>query len=346
MTLQKILDGFMRSKAGEIDVLTRYKMSSALASARKRSIPQPGQQPPLPGKTIGSAPTPVGKTSVGNPSTAPTGGNGQLTLAQIIDVYGRRILQLEKQVLEINPVSVSRGSVDPASLAKLVSEIVESKLAGSKFTETKSVDSKPAESEESIDSKIDARLKEFALKEIVPIVEELNARNEVLAREIVELKDLLLNLQSFTMTTHKKILDIALEPFEGIGSNEVGTTHGDNILDDVQEGVEENEVDEEHAAILAELEKSLLSIPEEYEMNPGISEATSKAISEAKSEAISEATSKAISEAKNEAISEAKNEATSESKTVAKDVAEHIVKTLSKSIEETTLETVPEETVV
>jgi hypothetical protein len=329
-------------------------MSSALASARKRSIPQPGQQPPLPGKTIGSAPTPVGKTSVGNPSNVPTGGNGQLTLAQIIDVYGRRILQLEKQVLEINPVSVSRGSVDPASLAKLVSDIVESKLAGSKFTETKSVDSKSAESEESIDSKIDARLKEFALKEIVPIVEELNARNEVLAREIVELKDLLLNLQSFTMTTHKKILDIALEPFEGIGSNEVGLVQGDNILDDVQEGVEENEVDEEHAAILAELEKSLLSIPEEYEMNPGISEATSKSKSEAKSEATSksksEAKSEAISEATSKAISavnsEAKSEATSESKTVAKDVAEHIVKTLSKSIEETTLETVPEETVV
>ena len=301
----------MRSKAGETDVLTRYKMSSALASARKRSIPQPGQQPPLPGKTIGSAPANGGNPSNGNPSNVPTGGGGQLTLAQIIDVYGRRILQLEKQLSELNPVSASQGSVgvDPASLTKLVSGIVDSKLAESKPAE--SIDSKKAESAELFDSKIDARLKDFALKEIVPIVEELNARNEVLAREIVELKDLLLNLQSFTMTTHKKILDIALEPFETIG--QVGTTQGDNILDDIQEGVEENEVDEEHAAILAELEKSLLSIPEEYELNPG--------------------------------IIEAKSEATSESKTVAKDVADHI-KTLSKSIEETTLETVPEETVV
>jgi len=220
-------------------------MSSALASARKRSIPQPGQQPPLPGKTVGSAPTPVSNT--------PTGGNGQLTLNQIIDIYGRRILQLEKQVLELSgngakvvaPSAPSATSA-PLDLAKhvepVVARLVEPLVAAS----------------------IETRLKDFAGKEFVPMIEELNSRNELLAKEIVELKDLLLNLQSFTMTTHKKILDIALEPFV---SEQVGATPGDNILDDV--APVPAEVDEEHEAILADLEKSLASIPEEFEINPG-----------------------------------------------------------------------------
>jgi len=312
----------MRSKKGEIDVLTRYKMSSALASARKRSIPQPGQQPPLPGKTIGQVQTNGVNASNGNPANAPTGG-GQLTLAQIIDVYGRRILQLEKQVLELsgNPLPNATGGrvgVDPASLAAVViaqvSSVIDAKIAGANDSRL----------DESVDSKItelvEARLKDFASREFVPVMEELNSRHEVLAKEILELKDLLLNLQSFTMTTHKKILDIALEPFEI-----VGTTQGDNILDDIQEGVDE-EVDEEHASILADLEKSLASIPEEYEMNPGISVANSEAKSVANDVA--------------EQIASTSSPQSDFQTSASPASFVHIVKRLAKSIEESVLENV------
>lgn len=238
-------------------------MSSALASARKRSIPQ---------QSVLSSPSfaPQQQKQVSNipgqnPNQASGQGQGaQLTLPQIIDIYGRRILQLEKQVEELK-----NGTQTVASTPVIASPPV---IASTPVIASPSVSNQPViDLSKQFKTLFDEHIKEFAGKEFVPLVSELNSRHDILAQEIVELKNLLLNLQSFTMTTHKKILDIALEPF-----NSTEPTTGDNILDDANadkydanDGIKDSSTVEEDdpsdEEILASLEKSLKSIPEEYE---------------------------------------------------------------------------------
>jgi len=236
-------------------------MSSALASARKRSMAPPPPSPLRPGfvpPQQGSAPQQQG----GVAPTAP------LTLPQIIDIYGRRLLQIEKHI-----ASSSASASDSA-----VPKIDEKELS------------------KQVESLVEGHLTTFVEKEWVPLVEEWNTRHEMLAEEITSLKELLLNLQNFTLVTHKKLLDIALEPFSTSEEEDITVHHndenilaggnnilaggnnilagGNNILaggNNILAGgnnILDEEPEESHESIQSYLEEALKSIPEEYELNP------------------------------------------------------------------------------
>ena len=107
------------------------------------------------------------------PKTYPTGGNntGQATLQQIIEIYGKRLITLEswmQTAQKNNGVSITLPQVN---------ELIQSKI--------KSV---PAAS-------IDETVKEW------------NARFELIAQELSDLKEVVLQLQNYTMTVNKVLLE-------------------------------------------------------------------------------------------------------------------------------------------
>jgi hypothetical protein len=229
-------------------------MSSALASARKRSMAPPPPSPLRQGSVPSNQTPPV--SNPGSVNTTAT--NAQLTLPQIIDIYGRRLLHIEKQMesgvlSNNNNVTLTAPKIDEEDLTKRV------------------------------DSSVQSQLNTFVEKEWIPLVDEWNARHELLVQEITSLKDLLLNLQNFTLGTHKKLLDIALEPFTNTESeSEQMLDTDENILNSSSENVLasseiilgnsgqnilDDEPEESHESIQQYLEQALKSIPEEYELN-------------------------------------------------------------------------------
>jgi len=128
----------------------------------------------------------TGMTASGNSMAASgTGmaasGSG-MTLPQIIDIYGRRILQLEKTVGE-GPVSNSRNS---------------------------SKSSNSSNSSNSIANP--AQVKEIVQECMANPMDELHARYELLAQEIHSLKDVVLHLQDYTMSVNQRLLEGAFAP--------------------------------------------------------------------------------------------------------------------------------------
>jgi len=208
-------------------------MSSALASARKRSIPQP--PPPTRAPTNTRVPPPAynsdsrassdsrnsgvsasassdSRDSRDSRNSGNSGNNSAMTLPQIIDIYGRRILQLEK-TLGSGPVNTT-GTANPIN----VQEVVQEATAALENRWGKPMD-------------------------------ELNARYELLAQEIHSLKDIVLHLQDYTMSVNQRLLEGAFAP--------PPLTEASQTFDDLQEDIQ---------FLQAQLEKT----PEEYELNPGI----------------------------------------------------------------------------
>lgn len=158
-------------------------MSSALASARKRSLPQP----PSPGPTNSRSTQPAKQLTPqqqqlaaqisGQPYVQPTQTQvptgTQLTLPQVIDIYGRRILQLEKTVAELS-VAQPLAQKQQQPVLQQQPQIV-------------------AQTATPLQQK--------------PLFDEMNARYELLAQEIANLKDIVLHLQDYTMSVNKRLLE-------------------------------------------------------------------------------------------------------------------------------------------
>jgi hypothetical protein len=117
----------------------------------------------------------------------------QLSLPQILDVYGKRILQLEK-ALEAGAVGVGH------------SETTQQSYAANNFAA-----SPPPLDEQkllaSIEGKMEEKWKVWA--------EDLHSKCDFLASEVSDLKDVLLHLQDYTMTVNKRLLEGAYTYSQG-----------------------------------------------------------------------------------------------------------------------------------
>jgi len=311
-------------------------MSSALASAKRRSLPPPNAPVTSVPPSSRQAAVPVSRQATAPVSRAgptnniPTrqsydpainGPPGQLTLQQVIDIYGRRIVQLEKTVKEITTGGIALNSstatatptysstaFNPTASAKLspFSQLTPAIVATPPVVDMKAV-------EQFVQTQVDAVLGQRVQEEVVKALSsdagmssEWNARYELLAQEISEMKDMLLHLQDYTMNVNKKLLEGAVEEtisehihtqilkhtqasieqlektlkqssYTGIE----GTLQGDNIMDEEaeEEGVGmatnsenlENDMDKETLEDLRFLEEALAKEPEEYELNTGVS---------------------------------------------------------------------------
>lgn len=112
--------------------------------------------------------TPQQKQSDSSSSQSSNMQNGGLTLPQVIQLVDRRLIVLEKFMNETQPMTKNKM------------ETIE-------------------ESNDESEPVISSQLKEF--------VEEFDKRYELLAEEIVNLKNIVLSLQSYTMEVNKVLYD-------------------------------------------------------------------------------------------------------------------------------------------
>ncbi len=143
-------------------------MSQALASARKRRAPA----------SINPSPTP---NSTQSNSTTGSQNNG-LTLPQVISLVDRRLINLETFMNE------TRNNV----VNKTVS--FNTPLQNGPTAETSNNMDELGKYEE-------------LTEDLSNIVQEVNSRFELLAGEILEMKNIVLKLQSFTMDVNKTLLE-------------------------------------------------------------------------------------------------------------------------------------------
>jgi enamine deaminase RidA (YjgF/YER057c/UK114 family) len=142
-------------------------MSQALASARKRRAPAP----------VNPLPTPTQQTN--SISGSPNSG---LTLPQVISLVDRRLINLENFMNETRNNGVLSQNTNVNTSATVVSN-----ASSAAATET-------------------GKYEELT-EDLTNIVEEVNSRFELLAGEILEMKNIVLKLQSFTMEVNKTLLE-------------------------------------------------------------------------------------------------------------------------------------------
>ena len=147
-----------------------------------------------------------------NPSTANTSQSG-LTLPQVISLIDRRLINLETFV------------------NKQQSEN-EKNVSNNKTPETELISSAPAVDHTEDIVKLNENIHELA--------NEFNARYDILANEILDIKNLLLKLQSFTMEVNKSLMDERIR-----------------ILSDIHEETDELS-NEQNETMLFSLEDTLL----------------------------------------------------------------------------------------
>jgi hypothetical protein len=187
-------------------------MSSALASAKRRSLPPPPQPSSTPGSRQQAVPANRNISSQQQQQqqlqqSQNSAATSQLTLPQVIDVYGRRILQLEKTVSGITTGSIAVSSPQMQQMQRTISPVVDSPSVD-KLVKTTLQD--PL-----LDTIIQNKVAEEVAKALqstsLQISPEWNARYELLAQEIADLKDIVLHLQDYTMSVNKRLLEGAVE---------------------------------------------------------------------------------------------------------------------------------------
>lgn len=184
-------------------------MSSALSSVRTRRTNPQTATPPAP--VTRNGPTPVGNRNIPySPAPAPSttynpnpisnqtpspnpGAVGTptagLSLHQIIDIYGKRILQLESFMNQNKSTPLTSGSQShPDSGISLedVQALIDSKL--DVFQRKREKEASQTQDE---------------------VLQEFHSRFELLANEIADLKDVVLQLQRYTMTVNKVLIENA-----------------------------------------------------------------------------------------------------------------------------------------
>lgn len=193
-------------------------MSSALSSVRtRRTNPQPNPatnntinkggpvHPPNGNRNIPpSYPTPQFTQSTPSPSSShpqtssSVGQTSGLSLHQIIDIYGKRLLQLEafmnktKHLTESSPQHSSSSS----STTNTGISLQDVQLL---------VDSKIALHQQKIDKEQENSKNTGTIHE--EIIQDFHSRFEMLANEIAEMKDTVLQLQKYTMSVNKVLIE-------------------------------------------------------------------------------------------------------------------------------------------
>lgn len=178
-------------------------MSSALSSAKNRRanqppVIQPGQQLRQPPQQPQQQPQP--QPSVGN--SPPTAG---LSLQQVIEIYGRRLNQLEtfmaktqsQQHIDQTPTFRNAVGGEPAPSLAQIQDLIHAKIRDYNdqlYSELQPLrDGLQQQSSASVVSEAD--------------FSEFHSRCQMLAEEIYQLKDTVLKLQEFTMTVNKQLLE-------------------------------------------------------------------------------------------------------------------------------------------
>ena len=159
-------------------------MSQSIASAKRRRA---GEQPPTPMNTR-AVPNAASNQSITPGSQPPM--NGGLTLPQVIQLVDRRLIVLENFMTTINSSGLLAVSGDePSSSASVV--------------DVSQPDSRPMNLRDAI--------------------EEFDKRYEMLAEEIVNLKNIVLSLQSYTMEVNKTLIEERVRIFSDLEENNSGS---------------------------------------------------------------------------------------------------------------------------
>lgn len=177
-------------------------MSSALSSAKNRRA----NQPPviLQGKT-GDLPRQLSQQQQQLQQPPQNQSVGGLSLQQVIEIYGRRLNQLE------------------TFMNKAQSQQDNSSVAQSKSVQSQGNSSGPSLAQ--IQDLIDAKIRDYndllyseiqplrdgleSTKGVVPEVDfsEFHSRCQMLAEEIYQIKDIVMKLQAFTMSVNQKLAE-------------------------------------------------------------------------------------------------------------------------------------------
>ena len=120
----------------------------------------------------------VNKSPQATAATSPNTSNTALTLPQVIQLVDIRLTNLEKTVVEIKSNSKN------VTFAK---------------TENETAGSHPQYQSRRSDDEIDAKLRET--------VEEFDKRYEMLAQEVIEIKNIVMRLQTYTMDVNKMLME-------------------------------------------------------------------------------------------------------------------------------------------
>lgn len=108
----------------------------------------------------------------------PNVNNAGLTLPQVISIVDKRLTNLEQFMKEVKETGVSTNNNDNITLSETSQE----------------------------------------LQEQPDLIEEFNHRFEVLAEEIINIKDVVLKLQSYTMEVNKTLLEERINVFSDLGN--------------------------------------------------------------------------------------------------------------------------------
>jgi len=162
-------------------------MNSITAAKNRRTNPPPSQssntntQPSTPSRT-GQQPTPP------NANSKPS-----LTLQQVIQITDLRLKNLETFVVEMKKKGISEVSTF---------------VAHPQTTDKTVEDSTPSPATEfNINFQQNTETDDETKKTIETVVEEFDKRYDMLAEEIIHLKDIVLNLQSYTMDVNKLLME-------------------------------------------------------------------------------------------------------------------------------------------
>jgi hypothetical protein len=157
--------------------------------------------------------------------------NKGLTLQQVITLLDKRLIQLEQappsNVSEVNVSNLSNSIVGANANIKL-DEIVDSRL--------KSVN---VNVEDIVKNSVNEIIKKNE-EHIAQHFNEFNERCELLATEILNIKNMVLDLQNYTMNVNKTLFEERINLFSDVQQNQIKTTTRDVELEtDVLDLIEE-----------------------------------------------------------------------------------------------------------
>jgi len=153
-------------------------MSKSLSSLKNRRVNFADNSPPPPGSNTCSLPSSAGTNkgiAIPPPPSSPNDMSRGLTLPQVIQIVDKRLILLEKFMNTTLQKEAAAATSTPSP------------------TTEKAVEVPPASS--------------VSDEEIKEIISEFDKRCDILAEEIGNLKDIVLSLQSYTMSVNKLLMD-------------------------------------------------------------------------------------------------------------------------------------------
>jgi hypothetical protein len=185
--------------------------SNAAAINRRVNIPSASQ----PGNNSKPGYTPS------NSQTSQTSQPSGFTLPQVISVIDSRLITLERFMRESkhNPSPLYNPDIIPDTTTKTENNIQYNIQEKHNFNTIETV----------------------SVTDFNTIINEFNSRFELFAREIAEMKDIVVKLQSYTMDVNKTLLEERIQVFsnlngssENISNNDLANTIIDNVTKNVE----------------------------------------------------------------------------------------------------------------